>query len=112
MSHTIFVGGAAEGDVASKIDALRCDHVKAALYPERQRIASRLLKLAMEDPELKNVDKEELAALYLDAMFYFGDEVYKALKRLQQHTVPHTGGDKVAHLQEVLLDYFDLRTLK
>jgi len=109
MAAIVFEGS--DNDLASKVDALRCDHVKSALYGERQRIASGIMRIVRNNPELKGSD-EELSELCLDAMFYFGEDVFEALNLIRQHGGPYTPGDRVMHLQKVLLSYFDLRTLK
>jgi hypothetical protein len=109
----ILIEGENDNSVAARLDALRCDLVKSTLYPERQRIARGLLELVRKDPSLKMTDEEHLSSLCLDAMFYFGEDVFSALQLLQQPPGgAQTVGDRVNNLQTVLQSYFDLRTLK
>lgn len=100
-----------EADLSLKIDALRCDIVKSALFSERKRIACAILELVRKDPMMQDIDEELLSGLCVEAMFYFGDDVFEALRALEQHRNSSVI-EKVANLQTVFLTYFDLRTLR
>ena len=110
-SFLVDMDEAEEADLSLKIDALRCDIVKSALFSERKRIACAILELVRKDPMLQDTDEELLSGLCVEAMFYFGDDVFEALKALEQHR-DSSVEEKIVNLQMVFLSYFDLRTLR